>query len=159
MPVPCNLLVGETFCWVNGVRAIMQFRHVLWGNWGGLGGIKNLLKILSGRRMFYGVIAGGDLIHTGWVTLSHCRFYWVEDGAAVLGPVWTDSEWRGRGIACRALQTAINTLVHRGVTCFYIDTSGQNAAMQNVINKCGFGAPVGVFVKGPLPPEEKNTTC
>ncbi len=51
--------------------------------------LKGCLKILTGRRMFYFVADECQILHYAWITLSHCRFYYIDAGAAVIGPIWT----------------------------------------------------------------------
>jgi len=109
---------------------------------GAYGLLKCLLKLLSGKRNVYLILKENQVVHLGWIALGFCRFYDVEPGSAVIGPVWTDGEHRGRGLATVALVQVMNRLTARSVSVFYIDTSEQNLAMQRVIGKCGFGLPI-----------------
>lgn len=105
------------------------------------------LRLATPRRLFYGVFAERDLVSYGYVTMSRCRYYDVDDGAAVLGPVWTSPASRGKGYATLGIRSALDRLLSAGVTVFYIDTSERNGVMQRVVEKCGFGAPIGEFPK------------
>jgi GNAT superfamily N-acetyltransferase len=99
-------------------------------------------------RLFYGIMDAGVIVTWGWITLGHCRHYWVESAAAVFGPMATLPDYRRRGHATRALLAAIAEMTARGYGVFYIDTSGGNVAARRVIEKCGFGQPVASFLRG-----------
>ena len=112
----------------------------------GVGGtLKTILKLVTRRRQFYGVIDAGRLVHTGWIALGFCRHYHVETTSAVMGPIWSDPGCRGKGYATGALIRAINQLIGSGIHRFYIDTSEDNVACRRVIEKAGFGAAKSVY--------------
>ncbi|NQT91379.1 MAG: GNAT family N-acetyltransferase [Lentisphaerae bacterium] len=108
---------------------------------------KLLVKLATPRRKFYGVFVKEEMVGYGYVTMSRCRYYDVDEGSAVLGPVWTSPSSRGQGYATMGIQLVLDMLFSKGITVFYIDTSERNGAMQRVVEKCGFGAPVGDFPK------------
>lgn len=108
--------------------------------------IKGLVRILMGRK-FYRLSEGGRLVHTGWVTLSHCRHYRVRKGDAVIGPIWSDGRARGRGLATIATRMAIDAMIARGARVFWIDTTDTNAPCLKVIEKCGWGDAAATYLR------------
>jgi len=104
--------------------------------------LKLMAKLSTPSRKFYCVILQNRLAGYGHVTVSRCRHYSIENGAVVIGPVWTREDCRGKGVATFGLQNSMNALISKGTRIFYIDTAENNIAMQHVIAKCGFGDPV-----------------
>lgn len=114
---------------------------------GFLGYARSLVKLVTRNRFFYCVFLKDEVVATGWCSTSFCRHYPVEEGAVVVGPIWTSPEVRRRGLATFALKNAINYHHMCGHRVFYIDTSTENLASQKVIEKCGFGRPVKYLVR------------
>ena len=110
-----------------------------------LGLIETGFKLVTRRRQFYCILMEGHVAHYGWVSISFCRYYKVELGDVVVGPIQTDERVRGCGYAALALKSVINELMVRGNRVFWIDTSEINLPSQRVIEKCGFGKPVSRF--------------
>lgn len=104
--------------------------------------LKSFMRIGVGR-MFYWVRRDGVILHHGWLSVSFCRHYNVAPGAVVIGPIWTAPTARGLGLATLATQSAINELIARGMSVFYIDTSAQNHACLRMIANCGFATAIG----------------
>jgi RimJ/RimL family protein N-acetyltransferase len=104
--------------------------------------LKLIVKLFTPTRMFYCVISQNKVASYGYVAVSRCKHYKIEKGAVVIGPVMTEEEFRGRGIATFALQSIMNELIFKGFRIFYIDTAETNFQMQRVIFKCGFGEPI-----------------
>lgn len=114
-------------------------------------GWRDRLKLLTPNRAYACVVVNSRIASECFVTLSRCRHYSVEQGAAVFGPVWTAPEMRGQGLATLVMKRTMNVLLRRGCHVFYVDTSDRNGAMQKVIARCGFGEPVQRFEKtGPI---------
>lgn len=114
----------------------------------GAGGtIKMLVKLATPRREFFCITLDGRIANYGEVMMSRCRYYPVEHGAAVIGPVWTGPDHRRQGLATAAVQMALNELMRRGISVHYIDTATTNTSMRHVIDKCGFGEAVQTFEK------------
>lgn len=110
----------------------------------GIGGLlKTVLKCATPGRAFFFVMQAGAIIHSGWISFGFCRYYAVDEQAVVIGPVWTAPEARGKGAATFALESVMRELYRRSRAVVYVDTSEDNAAMRRVIEKCGFGDPVG----------------
>jgi len=112
----------------------------------GLSGlIKTGLKLATGKRRLYCVLTQSCVAHYGWVSFSFCRYYKVQAGDVVIGPIMTEERYRGRGYATVALMRVLNALLAKGYSVFWIDTSEDNIPCQKVIEKCRFGKPVASF--------------
>lgn len=131
------------FVHADGPRTILAHRTALRRQLGGAGLIKAFAKTVTHRRSFFFVLQDDIIIHYGWISLGFCRYYAIEESAAVVGPVWTAPQARGKGAASFALQYVIDNLYRRSHAVVYIDTSSDNAAMLRVIEKCEFGPAVG----------------
>lgn len=137
---------GVQFCVFDSLGACMANLALMRQALGQAGAIKAVLKVLRGR-VFYLAHEQGRVLHTGWVTFSFCRFYRVEQGDAVIGPIWSAEAARGRGVAVYATQMILNVLFSKGVRVCFIDTSNGNVPCLKVIEHAGFGYPVGVFLR------------
>lgn len=124
-------------CWT-GVDAVKHVA-VLGRHRGVLGFLKDVAKLMTSCRSYFYITDGKRIVSEVYVTVGQCRHYEVESNAAVLGPVWTDVNTRGKGLATYLLKRTINALIKKQLNILYIDTSENNKAMQNVIGKCGFG--------------------
>ncbi len=122
----------------DGIKnADILFRHR-----GILGFLKDVAKLITPQRSYFFITDGKRIISEVYVTVGQCRHYDVEDESAVLGPVWTDVNTRGKGLATGLLKRTINALIKKEHNILYIDTSENNMAMQSVIARCGFCKPV-----------------
>lgn len=139
-------VTGVQFCFIDSIGACLANLALIQIALGPTGLIKAVLKVARGR-VFYFAHEQGRVLHTGWVTFSFCRFYRVEKGGAVIGPIWSAEAARGRGVAVYATQMAMNVLYGKGVQVCFIDTSNGNAPCLKVIEHCGFGHPVGAFIR------------
>ncbi len=146
-PLPAGPLPEGEFRLLDGPGGLWSCRGALLRRWGAPAFAKALAKAASGRRLVYLVLVEGAATATGWCSLGFCRHYKVEPEAVVVGPIWTDPDLRGRGLATGALMAAMEELRRRGRTLFYIDTSGENLPSQRVIEKCGFGPPLALYVR------------
>lgn len=108
--------------------------------------IKTLAKISSGRSFYY-ITEHGAIIHTGWITSSSCRYYNVQSGDIVIGPIWSSESTRGRGIGAWGTKLAINKLIETGSTVFFIDTSNNNIPCLKLIDRCDFGSPIATYIR------------
>lgn len=136
-----------SFIFVAAPNRLWPHRAALREILGGSGFLKSLAKLCTKRRLFYCALHGREVAATGWCSVSFCRYYKVEPGSVVIGPIWTTEHMRKRGIATHALKQALNALVKKGHRIFYIDTSGENLPSQRVIAKCGFGPPVALYIR------------
>ena len=146
LPLDVNPANGLSFHFIDSVGAGLAQWPALKGLFGMVGALKALAKIQRGR-IFYFVADGPQVLHTGWVTSSFCRFYRVEPGDVVIGPIWSAQASRSRGVGAYGTQMAINALLKKGVRVFFIDTANGNVPCLKMIGKCGFGAPVASYIR------------
>ena len=133
-PFPEVSVPGYAYHFLSGPGAAWDLRRAMAGHFLRASGLlKACAKLATRDRTFYCLTAGEHLANLGWVTASTCRYYRIEAGEVVIGPVWTDPQHRGKGLATAGLQNAVNSLIARGHSVFYIDTSKDNLAMQKVI--------------------------
>jgi GNAT superfamily N-acetyltransferase len=100
-----------------------------------------MLKIAIGRDIFFGIYSTGNFVSSGILALGHCRYYKIGPGEVVISTINTDPKRRGEGLAVKSIKVAMNVMIERGHTQFYIDTTRDNIAMQHAIEKLGFGPP------------------
>ncbi|MBY0522431.1 MAG: GNAT family N-acetyltransferase [Gemmataceae bacterium] len=146
-PFPVEEREGVKFLFLTKSREVLRHLPALRPLLGWPGVFKALTKVATGRRSLYLVLQEGRAVSTGWCTVGRCRYYQVEPDAVVIGPIWSAKQCRGQGLAPFALQRAVNHLMAQGRRIFYIDTFKTNTASQHVIAKCGFGAPVSVYLR------------
>jgi hypothetical protein len=108
--------------------------------------LKTLAKISRGRK-FYFITEHEDIIHTGWITSSSCKYYNVRSGDIVIGPIWSSESTRGRGIGAWGTKLAINKLIETGSNVFFIDTSNNNIPCLKLIENCEFSSPIATYVR------------
>ena len=106
---------------------------------------KLLAKSFTRNRQFFFIAVDGRIATHGSAAISFCNYYGVEANGVVIGAIWTDPAFRGRGYATRGIMNAMNRLMSRGHSVFYIDTQENNFPMQRSIEKLGFGDAVGQF--------------
>jgi len=131
---------------VDSVAQAIRVRHALVQALGWLGFLRAILKIAANRRSFYLLMADQPISH-GRITVGRCKHYYMEDAAAVIGPIWTSPNYRGRGLATVAMKMAVNHHIDQGTSIFYIDTSKHNRAAQRVFANVGFGEPVALYFR------------
>lgn len=146
-PFDVALASAARFILCNGVRDGLQLAGFLMKRSENAGLVKDILKLATPSRLYACLVAADSILSECYITLSHCRHYKVERRSVVLGPVWTDRDCRGQGLATSLLKSIMNNMISRGNTIFYIDTSDQNTAMQHVIQHCGFGTPTREITK------------
>ena len=139
---PFILASGDAFFIVAGPFGLFRNWSILW-RWSTISArIKLILKIAIGRDVFFGICSRGELVSTGVLALGHCSHYKVAPGAVVISTVGTDPGRKGQGLAARSIMGAMNAMIARGRTEFYIDTRSDNFAMQKVIEKLGIWQPL-----------------
>lgn len=141
-PMAAPAIKDAEFAILSASSAIVGLWHPLFRCLGFPGLIKAGLKLATKKRRLYCVLASGCVAHYGWVSFSFCRYYQVNAGDVVIGPIMTDDRFRGRGYATLALMRVMNALMAEGCRVFWIDTSEDNIPCRKVIEKCGFGSPV-----------------
>jgi GNAT superfamily N-acetyltransferase len=146
-PFAAHWPAGHAFVFLSGAGAAAAHFALLKNAYGTAGAIKAALKLATARRTAYLVHRGGTVVSTGWCMLHQSKFYDTERSAITIGPIETSASVRGLGLASLALQAAIDAHLRRGARIFYIDTSQGNLAAQRVIAKCGWGPPVGAYLR------------
>ena len=146
LPLQVKPASGLSFHFIDSVPASLAKWSALKGLLGLAGALKALAKVQRGR-IFYFVADEAQVLHTGWVSSSFCRFYRVEPGDVVIGPIWSAEASRSRGVGAYGTQMAINALLEKGVRVFFIDTANSNVPCLKMIDKCGFGAPVASYLR------------
>lgn len=110
--------------------------------------LKLILKVTFKGKLYYALLFEEQIVSDGEVTFGSCNHYSIGSKDCVIGPVYTDGNYRGRGFASIALANCINQLInHYGPENLYIDTKEDNIAMQKVIKKIGFGSEVDSYVR------------
>jgi len=96
----------------------------------------------QGTGWVYLARIGREYCHSAFVTPAE-RYRKVfpviePDGALLIGPCFTDPEYRGRGIYPHVLRHIASVLGARGYGPFYVHTSPDNAASIRGVEKAGF---------------------
>jgi GNAT superfamily N-acetyltransferase len=108
--------------------------------------LKLIIKIAMGRNACYLVMYENKIASDGIVTFGICKHYPITPSEHVIGPVFTYTQFRGKGLATLGLRECIASLRDKlAPDAIYIDTSEDNIAMQSVIAKMGFGQHVQSF--------------
>lgn len=101
--------------------------------------LKIITKLLLNRNPLYIVIYNNYIVSDGLLSLGACNYYTITKRDCVIGPVYTDSKLRGRGLATYGLLKCLHYLNDNyNIDNAYIDTSEDNIAMQSVIKKLMF---------------------
>jgi len=108
--------------------------------------LKLIIKIAMGRNACYLIMYEKKIASDGIVTFGICKHYPITPSEHVIGPVFTYTQFRGKGLATLGLRECIASLRKKfAPDAIYIDTSEDNIAMQSVIAKMGFGLHVQSF--------------
>jgi len=127
-----------SFVFVAGIAGLWANLPLWIKNWGWAEALKTALKVLSKRRIFFGILMGAEVVQRGWANLGFCRYYLVERDSVVLGSLYTAPDHRAQGLASAAMRLTIDALYRKGYRRFYVDTSRANVASQRMIQKSGF---------------------
>jgi RimJ/RimL family protein N-acetyltransferase len=95
-------------------------------------------RVFANRE--YGVIqlrSGPDVVHRTLVTPRYFRFADMGDDDLQIGAVYTESLWRGRGLAKAAVRMVCDAWARRFSKLWYI-TSDENLASIKLVESCGF---------------------
>jgi hypothetical protein len=134
-----------SFLFCDSLSGGLRIAGALHRQFGMAGVLKALAKLLSGRRKFYCLLKEGKIVSHGWANISFCRHYKVQPNDVVIGPVWTEPEFRNMGFSSYALKKVMNEMMAAGSKTFFVDTAEDNIPMQKVIVGCGFGAPESAY--------------
>lgn len=133
---------GLEFAFVESVFQFLGFSGAFCRAAGAQELLRAIARMCVGRK-FYCVHKGNHILHQGWANVASCKHYPVKPGEVVIGPIWSAPGARGLNLATVATKMAIDELIKRHLTVFFIDTSFDNHACLKVIENCGFGVPVG----------------
>jgi len=96
----------------------------------------------KGLGWLFFVKSGDDFAHYAFVTPArrYARYFPMmnSEEALLIGPCFTEPEFRGRSIYPRVLQYIVTTLRNEGFGPFYIHTSIDNKASIRGMEKAGF---------------------
>lgn len=102
--------------------------------------VKLLIKLITKRNALYIVIFNNTITSDGLLSFGKCNHYPVDENDSIIGPVYTDNNYRGKGFATFGLISCVNYLRKRQrYSKIYIDTREDNIAMKKVILKSAFG--------------------
>jgi hypothetical protein len=108
--------------------------------------LKLIINVVMGRSACYLVMYEKKIASDGIVTFEICNYYPIRPSEHVIGPVFTYTQFSGKGSATLGLREFIASLRNKfAPNAIYIDTSEDNIAMQSVIAKMGFGQHVQSF--------------
>jgi GNAT superfamily N-acetyltransferase len=131
---PIVLITG----WIQAVTAVPRLTE----RFGFAFAMRTVAKSLFPNRLFFFTPTAGTIASSGGIALGFCNFYPVEKEAVVIGTIETTPENRGKGLATMIIKAAMNAMIARGYTRFYIDTQEGNIPMLRSIGNLGFGPPV-----------------
>jgi RimJ/RimL family protein N-acetyltransferase len=102
--------------------------------------LKLIIKLITQRNALYAVIYDNKITSDGLLSFGQCNHYQVNKNDCIIGPVYTDNSYRGKGFGTYGLIMCIHHIralnSHEKI---YIDTREDNLAMSKVIQKAGFG--------------------
>lgn len=110
------------------------------------GALQRVARLLKGERASLYFRRGSRIVAECQLTFGHCSLYPIGDRDAVLGPVWTDPDQRGQGLATQLLSESGKVARARDCREVWIDTSEANGAMRRSIEKAGFPAEIFVML-------------
>ena len=120
-------------------RTILAHFRAWVTTWGWKEAVKTALKVLSRKRILFGVVREKRVVQFGWLNIGgKCPFYPIERDAVIVETLWTDPVHRGQGLASSTIHQGLVFLSQRGYRRFYVDTSLSNLASQRMIQKAGF---------------------
>jgi len=99
---------------------------------------KYALKVLTGKRVFFGVTYYGHSVMSGWANIGFCKDFLIGSHDVVIGPVCTNPAYRGLGLAPAAIRRIINMLFNEGFFRFWIAADARNVSSLRMIRKAGF---------------------
>ena len=98
--------------------------------------VRLLFIFLSkGKLLIYYVEDNGKLIHTSYVMPACRKFPFIKKGEYEIGPCYTHSDYRGRGIYPTVLQTIVSD---KKDTVFHMLVAEENHSSIRGIEKAGF---------------------
>jgi len=114
--------------------------------------LKLLIKLMTKRNALYIVIFNNKITSDGLLSFGQCNHYQVQKEDCIIGPVYTDTSYRGKGFATFGLISCVNYLrKNQAYSKIYIDTREDNIAMKKVIQKSGFGEASSFYNRTSMP--------
>jgi hypothetical protein len=141
-------IAGHEFHFIGFSTGLLKVFRAATGAMGMAEAVKAALKLLTRKRYLYLFTTEGRVSHYGWVNLGFCNHYEVAARDVVLGPIWTGVSDRGLGLATEALKRAMNAMIEKGCTVFFIDTGDENLPCQRAIAKASFPPAAGAYLRG-----------
>jgi RimJ/RimL family protein N-acetyltransferase len=95
-------------------------------------------RVFANRE--YGVVLlrhGSDVVHRCLVTPRYFRFADMSDNDLQIGAVFTESQWRGKGLAKAAVRMVCEAWADRFSRLWYITTDGNRASIK-LAESCSF---------------------
>lgn len=123
---------------IESLGGAVRIARAYLSNYGFFATVKMLAKLALPRRAYYAAFAGECIVSDGWITMGRCKHYAVGERDVVIGPIETQLDWRGMGIAHAILARATRVWLARGAPYVYIDTTHDNLASRRTIAKAGF---------------------
>ena len=133
-----NLPAGVTFQLIDSLAAALRISRAYMSLNGFAATAKMIAKVATPARSYYAAIEGGRILSDGWILAGRCKFYPIGCRDYVIGPIQTDANQRGRGLAHAILVRAANACIRKGAEWVYIDTTQENLASRRTIEKSGF---------------------
>jgi RimJ/RimL family protein N-acetyltransferase len=137
---------GYAFLWRPTLSSIMPpgaNGGKSWALWWGF----HWLRVFGNREYSVcAIICQGKVVHRSGVFPRYFRFPFMDQSSLQIGDTWTDPEYRGKGLAVRAIQEVVQ---HYGVRrdLWYV-VEKDNTASIRVIEKVGFSL-VGIGGRSP----------
>jgi RimJ/RimL family protein N-acetyltransferase len=122
----------------SGIKAMSRLQR----RFGWSTALRTLAKSAFPNRRFFFTPPDGAIASSGGIAIGFCNFYAVETDAVVIGTIETLPEHQGQGLATKIIKSAMNAMIAKGYTRFYIDTQEGNTPMLRSIQKLGFGPPI-----------------
>jgi GNAT superfamily N-acetyltransferase len=151
-PLPIEERDDVRFVTVTDPVAALRLLPVVRGQYGLTTFVKALARLALGSRVAYFVLKDGMVVSSGFAWIGRCRHYWVEPSAVIIGGSWTSTDYRGQGIGRYGVVRTINEMIARGHRILYADTDRDNRGGRRIIERCGWGDPIGLYILGPKPP-------
>jgi len=101
--------------------------------------LKILVKLTLKRNVLIALVFENNIVNDSLISFGKCDYYSIEKNDIIIGPVYTSSQYRGKGFATSGLSKSLEYLKNsQSIKFAYIDTSEDNLAMQSVIQKLNF---------------------
>lgn len=114
--------------------------------------LRLLLRLARGNRIVCLLLRSGTIAVSACTWLGVSKHYWIDPGATVVGGLWTSPEHRGQGLGFYAFAKMVNAMIERGHHLLYVDTDRDNIASRHIIDHCGWGEPIALYIIGRKPP-------